>query len=502
MSDTKLPEVDPTSYHMVVYTDGGAQPSRGHCGFGFHAYLHTRQTPKQGAGAKSIPTADGYEQDKKKAVEVVQYVDLIEPIDHIDTNNVAELMAAIRAFEYAAENDVLSLVVLMDSKYVMLGLEEYLPAWIRNGWTKADGQPVANKELWETLVQCREALDAKAIPVTLKHVKGHSGDLGNNMADEHATKAILRAKRKLYEPMLIESPAKGYWKQDADYNRMLSKSCWYFNTNVDVGLCASDGRMIYHQGSEDSMWGKRIAKAHFSVVFLKNAEEPLEVVRKRQNEISDGITNAVIIGRLDNILLGRTYMDIETYGDLHLYATNAKRDLGLQNAEGMPITMEKRPARLAYVAIESMVNMENTLEDFIGQQTQVAEGKTQDDLKAAFKGRYLSITDITDSLFLTSEKKGKVKCELHKTIGVSAKEIRVTLDYDTQAAAGSLEHALLLDMDLPSRNALSALASRCPKVYAITWRESDTAFRYATVVEAGDDIGIWSSIYSNLRLLP
>ena len=56
-----------------------------------------------------------------------------------------------------------------------------------------------------------------------------------------------------------------------------------------------------------------------------------------------------------------------------------------------------------------------------------------------------------------------------------------------------------LGLDLPQRLNLSYLASPETKAYAVTYRESDVAFRFAVIIESGDDVGIWANIYSNPR---
>jgi hypothetical protein len=112
------------------------------------------------------------------------------------------------------------------------------------------------------------------------------------------------------------------------------------------------------------------------------------------------------------------------------------------------------------------------------------------------------VTDITDLLFEKEEtSKGKVKCKLKKELGTGVRSIDADIEYDTGKHKGTTTTTLVLDMDLPNRNALSALADRNPTVKVLTVRESDGSFRFASVMEAGDDIGIWSSIYSNLKLI-
>lgn len=70
------------------------------------------------------------------------------------TNNRAEFTAVIHAFEQADAMDpgrTVPLQVYTDSMLLINSLTKWMAAWKRNGWRKADGTPVANRDLLETL---------------------------------------------------------------------------------------------------------------------------------------------------------------------------------------------------------------------------------------------------------------------------------------------------------------------------------------------------------------
>lgn len=490
-SESEVPEEE--SLDFVVYTDGGAKPSRGRAGYGYHGYLYRDAVPKQGSGAKAVPTKEGYviNAPKDKAVEVVSYVDLYASVEEDSTNNAMELIAACEALEYAEQKNVKSVLVYVDSKYVGDGLTEWVAGWMARDWKKPDGSDVANRELWERLLQAKGSLEKKQINVDIQWVRGHSGDLGNTMADFHASRGVLLAWKRIVERRHWETEAKGYWNLKSTYNRMLSKSCWYFNTNTNDSFKTDDGRYVYHlgkHGDNDNMLGKRMSDASFSVVYLKEPSEALETLREYQDQVSDGTSQRVIIGRLDAIHQPRNYLDLQENKDRFL--SRAGRHLDLMNVEDVQLTKEMRPARLAFRAIETLVGLEALLEDYVF-------GKEGDPQRLPFV-----VTDITDQLFDKEENsKGKVKCKLKKEIGTGTRSVDADINYDTTKHKGVASTTLVLDMDLPGRNALSALAERNPTVKVLTVRESDVSFRFASILEAGDDVGIWSSVYSNLKLV-
>jgi len=101
------------------------------------------------------------------------------------TNNRMELRAVIAAIE--ALKRPCRVTIHTDSVYVMKGITEWLAQWKRRNWRTAGKQPVKNIELWQRL---EEVLAPHR--VRWRWVKGHSGIVENERADELARKAIPR----------------------------------------------------------------------------------------------------------------------------------------------------------------------------------------------------------------------------------------------------------------------------------------------------------------------
>jgi len=105
------------------------------------------------------------------------------------TNQRMEVMAAIRALESLPG----PVHVVSDSTYVVHCFRQNWHAgWKRRGWRSSQGKPVANRDLWERLLDL--ALDSSR-PVTFDWVKGHSGDRMNDVVDLLATEAAARQGR-------------------------------------------------------------------------------------------------------------------------------------------------------------------------------------------------------------------------------------------------------------------------------------------------------------------
>lgn len=103
------------------------------------------------------------------------------------TNNRMELLAAIQALE--ALKRPCQVVLTTDSRYVMQGIEEWVPRWISNGWRTADKKPVKNVDLWQRL---EAAL--KPHQVQWHWLRGHAGHAINERADLLARQGIAAVR--------------------------------------------------------------------------------------------------------------------------------------------------------------------------------------------------------------------------------------------------------------------------------------------------------------------
>jgi len=100
------------------------------------------------------------------------------------TNNRMELTAAIKALE-AIKSSTIDIDLYTDSKYVMNGINEWIKGWKARDWKTANKKPVKNVDLWREL----DLVNSKH-NVHWHWVKGHSGNEGNEMADDLANQAM------------------------------------------------------------------------------------------------------------------------------------------------------------------------------------------------------------------------------------------------------------------------------------------------------------------------
>jgi ribonuclease HI len=80
--------------------------------------------------------------------------------------------------------------VVSDSTYVVNCFRDrWYEGWLRRGWKNSQRQPVANRDLWESLL---ELVLKEGAQITFRWVKGHSGDPMNDLVDLLATEAADR----------------------------------------------------------------------------------------------------------------------------------------------------------------------------------------------------------------------------------------------------------------------------------------------------------------------
>ena len=137
---------------VVVYTDGACKGNPGPGGWG--AWLRWGEHEKELFGGEASTT-----------------------------NNRMELTAVIEALALLKRRS--SVAVYTDSNYVKDGITTWIHGWKKRGWRTAGNQPVKNIDLWQKL----DALVAQH-QVQWHWVRGHTGDPGNERADQLANRGV------------------------------------------------------------------------------------------------------------------------------------------------------------------------------------------------------------------------------------------------------------------------------------------------------------------------
>ncbi|KJV57065.1 RNase H family protein [Orientia chuto str. Dubai] len=138
------------SNSVQIYTDGACSGNPGPGGWG--AYLSYKNKEKR-----------------------------IHGFDINTTNNKMELTAAIEALKTLRYHCKVELYT--DSQYVQVGITKWIEKWIKNNW-----KSVCNVNLWQSLYSL-----AQNHQINWHWVRGHSGNIGNEIADRLANNGKIKA---------------------------------------------------------------------------------------------------------------------------------------------------------------------------------------------------------------------------------------------------------------------------------------------------------------------
>lgn len=445
----------------IIYTDGGCNPNPGPGGSGFHGKLSTGIM-----------------------------VDAWHSVSKNSTNNESELLAAASAIEYAMDKGVKNLSLNPDSMYLIDGITKWHYGWIKRDWIKADGKEVPNKQTWLKLIANVKALKETGCTISWNWVKGHSGVIENERADENATRGVIATTKGIEVSELIERPEKSYDKRKpAKYNRLLAMDKWYFTTKepviaksgYHVYLCGYHGKADAKERADkvDTSFGKELPDVYQAVVYLNEPDEALEAVRKGHYELLDTSLGLINVGLLSKINTSDVFEELQNYGDTYLSV--AKNKETVVTIKDIPISRIANPPKLAFDAMELLVEHNYRLESFV-------TGKLSD----------VVATDITSEFYEKTEgKKGKAKWALRSDVDTNRKSMKVMVEtWDKEQ-----EITLSLGLDTPIRNTLSALVSEETKIHVLTWKSGDHCFRYGTVLSTPEGHVFWVSSYANLAFI-
>ena len=107
----------------------------------------------------------------------------------VSTNQRMEIRAALEAVTALSG----PLLVVSDSTYVVNCFRDrWWEGWLARGWLTSARKPVANRDLWEPLV---DLVNSRG-DVTFGWVRGHGDDPMNNLVDQMAVAATVEAARR------------------------------------------------------------------------------------------------------------------------------------------------------------------------------------------------------------------------------------------------------------------------------------------------------------------
>lgn len=471
----------------IVYGDGSTGPSNpGFYGSGVHGYVFQNEMLSKKDGNKPnkyIITNIGYievelipkYQGLYETVIPEAYIDGYFSYDGISTNNVAELNAFIETStkiqEMKLEEDnynITKLIFQTDSMYLI----NVANAVVRDDRWKSEDK--INKDYWLKIDLAIQGMNSLGIEYEILKVKGHSTNLGNNIADRLALLGRVESSRLNSDKLFNITPSKNYWTKSLDRHPFLAfKQLFFTNTSRENSTETLYAMMKYRKKDDDL--GKKSHEACFGLVLLQNAdpivENAITVYQKHMKSLS--LLSTLDLSNLyDNSSI--RYLDI--FGNKPFMFSRNINTLNI--LEEKDIVSEVKPAGLATQAMERVLGLYMVIKEY------------RNNVNSRFK-----FEDITE-MFYKPDAKGNNSLQIGN--GVNDIVIKTTFE----------EHNLVIPVtlgrDTLERNTFKKMEKDDVRVTLVLEKITPTFVSYYLILDmkSTGDISIWHNFYSNNILFP
>lgn len=110
------------------------------------------------------------------------------------TNNIMEMTAARQALQQLKKP--CRVRVYSDSQYLVKGMTEWMPGWIRRNWRRGQNQPVANENIWKELLRLSRDHEISWYWIPAHHDDPVASHPENARCDELARSMIEEIQRE------------------------------------------------------------------------------------------------------------------------------------------------------------------------------------------------------------------------------------------------------------------------------------------------------------------
>lgn len=474
---------------VILYVDGSFRsinsitPTEGYSGCGIHGYGYNEDTINKPNGDKPknyFITIDGYLSStavKKENISTVipcVYFDCIVSYSPGNTNSsIIELKAMIEALNYLLINNeeltLKNIKVFTDSSYVELMCNKIL-----NNINWKD-KTTSNVELVETLENCINKIKNNNLNLQILKIKGHDGELGNELVDKLAKIGSTRSKDNIVKCEWEKVPiAKGikYWDIDIKPHPLIEfKQLFFSNLPSHVDNFNNKIYTILNYPT-DVVVGKKTNEAMYGLIKLSQTPKEIESVIDIYLKYKESIYNNSIISTCNlNNLYYRDNLYFHNLAKEYAYRFAANNN-HLYNILSKPVVYTIKPAVLAVQALEYMQEL-NTILNFY---------ETND-----YNKKIYTFRDITDKIYQIDKEKYKVI--LPQNENVCFMNIK---DNDENSYLVPLE----LGKDTLTRNHFKHIEKKNPKVTLVLKKTSDNVVNYYTIVKVDDGIGVYCNLFS------
>ncbi|WP_341751376.1 MULTISPECIES: ribonuclease HI [unclassified Candidatus Tisiphia] len=185
IQDPSISKSQATLPKVTIYTDGACSGNPGPGGWGALLQFHGASVEldtnalKNWYNKKKLNMLDICENSTKFRDSLPLKQKSIFGHELYTTNNQMEMTAVIEALKVLKKSCYVE--VYTDSKYLQLGITQWINTWIKNNWHKNNNDPVKNVDLWKKLYE-----ELSKHYIIWNWVKGHNNNEGNEVADRLA----------------------------------------------------------------------------------------------------------------------------------------------------------------------------------------------------------------------------------------------------------------------------------------------------------------------------
>jgi len=456
------------TYSGIFSVDGSAFPNPGDYGFGVHGYIYETATYNKNNDRPTThyTTDTGYvvredmSRSDSKEVKPTHYLDMIGGYSNIGTNNMGELLAIVEVLRYFNTSDVNvnDIIIQSDSKYAIGACNAMLAG--SKKWNVPD-KP--NLDILRNMSAVVDASNERGAKVTLVKVKGHSGDLGNHLADRLALLGRVNSSKGIYG-IKYNFRAGKYWKLKDDKHPFINVNHLFFTNDTRI-----ENSYIIMDYPTDIELGKKTNESLYGVVVMK---EPIPLVDNVVNAFNNNMRSLGILSTIKVSNLTNQYhiVNRDAFGD-DVYMFNSRSN-ELNVMDNLQLANHIRPAGLATQMYTKTLNLRSILDSYLKNEPTTVR----------------QFHDVTD-VFFGKDAKDKPVCILNN--GARIVDVNITVN--------KKQHKLpmLLGIDLIPRNNIKRLEKLNPKVTIVSDIVGGKVIEYYTVIECDDGVAIYCNFYSN-----
>ena len=499
---------------MVLYTDGSASGAEaGLLGMGYHGYYFENDVIKKTTDVPTagFPSKEGYIGPDNESEFILQNTDHLKvtPLGYLDGYVASDeyLGFSIGAEMYASEFGIASTVdyfknskdynltkiqVHTDSLYAITVFQRAMKHLKEDPTMKDNHSKIAEFYKKETTQMfMHRALnfvdkiqhDIPGLVLEFVKVRGHTGNIGNELADKLAGLARKLCLESGDEVKLSNWTNDRYWKPNVQRHPFLRYSELFFMHNVEpIDLEHNLGYFTIMNYKGSNKIGSRTAEPIFGIVKISNVPSILkDLVYHYQEKYRD---SPILIYAVDMDKLYRPeYQSFLDGFGIGSFLGNDKNQLKILNQDtvvypvyppGMGRKVYDNTQQMANILDQALLDIESGVLDY-GNRFYV---------------------DVTDKIY---KEEGEGKKKKVTTILANGQDIKLKVKLNNQ----DIDISIIPNIDIIDRNHLKAMEKDDTKVYILFSRQGELCYDYYSIVinKKLNSSGIYHNLFSSRVIL-